>query len=198
MKSADTSARRSARVSWVLFTPVVVRLVARELVRRWPTTSFTVSRLRPRSGTRLSAVLVRWSDGPSEEAVNSWLACDGTERRVGRAGGGVRPGAWMPPLLGACAVTTQRTITPSGMELIAAALERDCGVSVPRTDEGIDWERAADVSVMAPIQLSGSAFESLAGTAATTMQGPVPVALALRLVSEFVDLTGGAPQQGAR
>ncbi|MGW5517489.1 hypothetical protein [Nocardia africana] len=104
----------------------------------------------------------------------------------------------MPPLLAVCAVTTERTITPAGMDMIAAALERDCGVSVPRTDEGIDWERAADVWVMAPIQLSGSAFESLAGTAATTMQGPVPAALVLRLMSEFVDLTGGTPQQGSR
>ncbi|MDR7172864.1 hypothetical protein J2W56_006630 [Nocardia kruczakiae] len=84
------------------------------------------------------------------------------------------------------------------MDMIAAALERDCGVSVPRTDEGIDWEQAAGVWVMAPIQLSGSAFESLPGTAATTMQGPVPVSLALRLVSEFVDLTGGTSQQEAR
>ncbi|MGW0054750.1 MULTISPECIES: hypothetical protein [Nocardia] len=144
--------------------------------------------------TRRSSVLVQWSDGPSEEAVSSWLACDATERRASRAADRSQPAAWMRPLLAMCVVTTERTITPAGMDMIAAALERDCGVSVPRTDEGIDWERAADVWVMAPIQLSGSAFESLAGTAATTMQGPVPVALALRLVSEFVDLTGGTAQ----
>lgn len=184
--------KQTAGVNGCRFAPSAVWLVAREAARRWPDCSFAVG-LRRRSGIRRWSVSVRWSDGPTEEMVGRYLDRYVTERCSSGIADGSRPVGRMAALFAISEIDTRRTITSAGFELIAAAIERDSGVEVPRIDGGIDWGRAAEVWVMGPIPLSGAMFEPLISTHMAAMQGPVPVALALHMVAEAVDLTGIAP-----
>lgn len=181
--------KQPARVNGCRFAPIAVWLVARDVARRWPGCAFAVG-LRRRSGIRRWCVLVRWSDGPTEEMVGRYLGRYVAERRSSGVVDGSQSGPGMAPLFAVSEIDTRRTITAAGFDPIAAAIERDSGVEVPRIDGGIDWERAAEVWIMGPLRLSGAMFEPLKGTHMATMQGPVPVALALHMVSEAVDLTG--------
>lgn len=180
--------KHAARVNGCRFAPIAVWLVARDVAGRWPGCAFAVG-LRCRSGIRRWSVVVKWSDGPTEEMVGRYLGRYVAERRRCGVAERSRPGGWMPALFAVSEIDTRRTITAAGFDPIAAAIERDCGVEVPRIDGGVDWERAAEVWIMGPIRLSGAMFERLIDTHMATMQGPVPVALALHMVSEAVDLT---------
>ncbi len=181
--------KHAARVNGCRFAPIAVWLVARDVAGRWPGCAFDVG-LQCRPGIRRWSVVVKWSDGPTEAMVGSYLGRYVAERRRCGVAERSRPGEWMPALFAVSEIDTRRTITAAGFDPIAATIERDCGVEVPRIDGGVDWERAAEVWIMGPIRLSGAMFERLTGTHMATMQGPVPVALALHMVSEAVDLTG--------
>lgn len=180
--------KHAVRVNGCRFAPIAVWLVARDVARRWPGCVFAVG-LRRRSGIRRWCVLVKWSDGPTEEMVGRYLGRYVAERRSSGVADRSRPGGWVPALFAVSEIDTRRTITAAGFEPIAAAIERDYGVEVPRIDGGVDWERAAEVWIMGPIRLSGAMFERLIDTHMARMQGPVPVALALHMVSEAIDLT---------